>query len=205
MPSASAISVSVIPARSSSRYQSALERASRDTSRPNTIPTRPRAMSAVIRAKPERAVPAEPETPRSSSITSTARRDQPNSTARSTSAYWRSVDSTLRSVWPGVDWRTYTTAARPRWAGRILGCPATGRAWSVVSVIVVFLLVCWFDELCHQPGEHRDRVGLLVGSEVLPRERRCRAQPGQWQRWLHAEPPQWARLHPRTAALRRGG
>jgi hypothetical protein len=35
----SAISVSVIPAKSSSRYQSALLRANRETSSANTIPT----------------------------------------------------------------------------------------------------------------------------------------------------------------------
>ena len=52
--------------------------------------------------------------PRSSSITTTCSRANPNAIARSTSAYWRSVDSTLRSSCAWVDWRTYTNAARRR-------------------------------------------------------------------------------------------
>src|SRR5207247_2312257 len=42
MPSASPMSVSVVPQRSSSRYQSALLRASRETSNPSMMPTWPR-------------------------------------------------------------------------------------------------------------------------------------------------------------------
>src|SRR3974377_1225936 len=55
MGSPSPISVSVRPARSMSRCQSALLRASRDTSSPSTRPTRASATSAVRRAKPDRA------------------------------------------------------------------------------------------------------------------------------------------------------
>src|SRR6516164_9646149 len=52
------MSVSVRPQRSSRRYQSALLRARRDTSRPSTIPTCPSATSAVRRAKPLRSTTA---------------------------------------------------------------------------------------------------------------------------------------------------
>jgi len=93
----SASSVSVNPARSNSRYQSVFERASRDTSKVSTIPTWPNATMLVSSVNPDRTVPREPETPRSASITRTASRGQPNATARSTSAYCRSVDSRLRS------------------------------------------------------------------------------------------------------------
>ena len=82
MPSVSAISVSVIPARSSSRYQSALLRANRDTSSANTIPD----LAEPDLRRPARRtrtgpVTLAPETPRSSSITRTAARGQPSSTA----------------------------------------------------------------------------------------------------------------------------
>ena len=50
-----------------------------------------------------------PLTPRSSSITRTALRGQPNSAARATRSYWRVVDSRLRLSWATVDCRTYTT------------------------------------------------------------------------------------------------
>ena len=106
MPSASAISVSVIPARSSSRYQSALLRASRETSSARTIPTCPRPTWAASSANPERPVALAPDTPRSSSITRTALRGQPNSAARAARSYWRAVDSRLRLIWATVDCRT---------------------------------------------------------------------------------------------------
>ena len=48
----------------------------------------------------------DPESPRSSSITTTEEAGQPSSTARPFSAYWRSVDSVLCSSWLFVDWRT---------------------------------------------------------------------------------------------------
>src|SRR5215472_15602980 len=75
--------------RSNRRYQSALLRAMRETSRPNTIPTRPRATSAVMRANPERSANPEPDTPKSSSMTITCCLAQPSSCAWSTKAYGR--------------------------------------------------------------------------------------------------------------------
>ena len=53
-PSPSPINVSVMPQRSRSRYQSALLRASLDTSSAKITPTRPSATSAAIRSKPDR-------------------------------------------------------------------------------------------------------------------------------------------------------
>jgi hypothetical protein len=106
MPSASAIRVSVIPASSKSRYQSALLRASREHSRDSTIPTWPMPTWAASCANPDRPAAEAPETPRSSSITVTAVRGQPSSRARETRSYWRAVDSRLRSTCTRVDWRT---------------------------------------------------------------------------------------------------
>src|SRR5271165_1606833 len=71
MPSLSPTSVSVMLQRSNRRYQSALLRAIRETSRPNTMPAWPSATSAVMRANPERSANPEPDTPRSSSMTIT--------------------------------------------------------------------------------------------------------------------------------------
>ena len=98
MPSASAISVSVIPARSNSRYQSELLRASREHSSDNTIPICPSPTRAARSANPARPAVEAPDTPRSSSITVTAPRGQPNACARETRSYWRAVDSVLRST-----------------------------------------------------------------------------------------------------------
>jgi Resolvase, N terminal domain len=109
-PSASPISVSVTPQRSSSRYQSALFLASLETSSPSTMPTRPRATSAVSRAKPVRLTLPDPERPRSSSMTMICSRAQPSSAALAVSAYCRWVDSWWFSTWEAVDCRTYTTA-----------------------------------------------------------------------------------------------
>src|SRR6516165_4180970 len=64
MPSLSPTSVSVMLQRSNRRYQSALLRATRETSRPNTMPTWARATSAVMRANPERSANPEPDTPK---------------------------------------------------------------------------------------------------------------------------------------------
>src|SRR5215472_12370904 len=47
--------------RSNKRYQSALLRATRETSRPNTMPTWPSATSAVMRVNPERSANPEPD------------------------------------------------------------------------------------------------------------------------------------------------
>ena len=72
---------------------------------PSTIPTRPRATSAVRRPNPERSAHPEPERPKSSSMTVTCSRAQPNWQAFSTRAYWRAVDSRWFSTWAGLDWR----------------------------------------------------------------------------------------------------
>src|SRR5262252_7364381 len=79
MPSLSPTRVSVMLQRSNKRYQSALLRATRETSRPNTMPTWPSATSAVIRANPERSANPEPDKPRSSSMTITCSLAQPSS------------------------------------------------------------------------------------------------------------------------------
>ncbi len=114
MPSESAISVSVSAHRSSSWYQSALRRASRETSIPSTIPTRPSPTSATSPWKPSRPSVLLPERPRSQSTTTTSEASQPSATARSASSYWRSRLSVLCSTCAIVDWRTYTYALRCR-------------------------------------------------------------------------------------------
>src|SRR6516164_8383925 len=63
------MSVLVMPHNSSRRYQSALFLARRETSSPRTMPTRASATSLVRRANPARGSRPEPESPRSSSMT----------------------------------------------------------------------------------------------------------------------------------------
>ena len=93
-------------ARSSSRYQSALLRASRDASNASTIPICPSATCSISETNPDRATFPEPLTPRSASITTIAGRGQPSATARWTRSYWRRVDSRLCSTCMSVDCRT---------------------------------------------------------------------------------------------------
>src|SRR6266516_5621459 len=85
------------------RYQSALLRATRETSSASTMPTWPSATSAAMRANPERSANPEPDTPRSSSMTVTCCLAQPSSRAFSTKACWRAVDSRLYSTCLGAD------------------------------------------------------------------------------------------------------
>ena len=106
MPSASPISVSVIPARSSSRYQSLLLRASRETSSDSTIPTSPSPTREASSANPDRPAADAPETPRSSSITAIVAAGQPSCRRRQARSYCRIVDSVFRSTCASVDWRT---------------------------------------------------------------------------------------------------
>jgi hypothetical protein len=106
-PSSSRISVVVSAQISSSRCQSALLRASLETSKPSTMPARPMPTSATSRWKPSRPSAEAPERPRSSSITITCSAGQPNATARWRSAYWRSVEVVFSTTWRRVDWRTY--------------------------------------------------------------------------------------------------
>src|SRR6266511_2274642 len=106
-PRAARISVPGSAQISDSRCQSALLRASRETSRPSTMPARPMPTSATSRWKPSRPWAEAPERPRSSSITITCSAGQPNATARSRSAYWRSVEVVFSTTCRRVDWRTY--------------------------------------------------------------------------------------------------
>ena len=106
MPSASAISVSVIPARSRSRYQSLLLRASRETSSDSTIPTSPSPTREASSANPDRPAAEAPEIPRSPSITMIVSAVQPSCRARPARSYCRMVDSVFRSTCASVDWRT---------------------------------------------------------------------------------------------------
>src|SRR6478752_5004278 len=190
MPSASAISVSVIPAKSSSRYQSALLRASRDTSSAKTIPTSPSPTCAASSANPDRPVALAAETPRSSSITRTAARGQPNSTARATRSYWRVVDSRLRDSWAMVDWRTYTTAARRRCAAVTFGSPIADHPASHRC-----------GGLGNHVGQQRDCRRDRLGRELLDHRRQLQRQHQSGDRgrdwvWyqtkldrLHGSPP----------------
>src|SRR6266487_4318141 len=114
MPSASASSAPDSANSSSSWYQSAPERASRDISMPSTSPTCPMVISVTTRWYPTRPAALDPDLPRSSSITSTREVCQPSATARSTSPYCSRVDSPWSSTCWRVDWRTYTTASRSR-------------------------------------------------------------------------------------------
>ncbi len=77
MPSSSPIRVSVTPHRSRRRYQSALLRATRETSMERMRPTWPKATSVVIMAKPWRSDVPEPERARSSSTILICDSDQP--------------------------------------------------------------------------------------------------------------------------------
>jgi hypothetical protein len=112
MPSASASSAPASAHSSSSWYQSAPERASRDISMPSTSPTCPMVISVTSRWKPTRPAALDPDLPKSSSITSTREAGQPNPTARWTSPYCSRVDSPWSATCWRVDWRTYTTASR---------------------------------------------------------------------------------------------
>jgi hypothetical protein len=114
MPSASASSAPDSAHNSSSWYQSAPERASRDISMPPTSPTCPMVISVTSRWNPTRPAALDPDLPRSSSITSTREACQPSPTARSTSPYCSRVDSPWSITCWRVDWRTYTTASRAR-------------------------------------------------------------------------------------------
>ena len=106
-PSSSQIRVSVRAQISSSRCQSALLRASRDTSRPSTIPARPMPTSATRRWKPSRSAAEAPDWPWSVSMVTIWSAGQPSAIARCRSAYCRVADSVLVSTCRSVDWRTY--------------------------------------------------------------------------------------------------
>jgi hypothetical protein len=92
---------------SSSRCQSALLRASRETSRPNTIPARPMLASATRRWNPSRSAAEAPDWPWSVSMVTMCSASQPSAIAFCRNAYWRVADSVLVSTCRSVDWRTY--------------------------------------------------------------------------------------------------
>src|SRR5271170_3531616 len=163
MPSASPISVSVRPPNSIRRCQSALLRARRETSSPSTRPT-----WAVSRAKPDRATKPEPESPRSSSMTTMRSAGQPSSRALAASAYCRSVDSRLFSTWAALDWRRYTIAWRERWLAVILA-----RSF-IASLPLRSGREHAGDEKCENL-ERRDARGFV---ELLPRRRQRRCWRG---------------------------
>ena len=95
----------MIAANSINRATSALERASREISSPKIAPTSPKHTRATSSAKPSRATPQRPDTPRSVSITTTSPRAQPSRTASSASPYWRAVDSVCSRTCAIDDWR----------------------------------------------------------------------------------------------------
>jgi hypothetical protein len=84
-----------------------------------TAPTSPEHTIATSRSKPGRWIAPDPERPRSSSITVTDAK--PAASAAFARSYCRRWLSRLPVTWAMVDWRTYTTAARPIWSGVILG------------------------------------------------------------------------------------
>jgi len=82
----------------SGRCQSALLRASRETSRPCTIPARPILTSATGRWKPSRSASLAPDWPWSVSMVTIASAGQPSAIAFCRNAYWRVADSVLVST-----------------------------------------------------------------------------------------------------------
>src|SRR6478609_8997256 len=106
--------VSVRAQISNSRCQSALFRASRDTSRPRTIPALPMPTSATRRWNPSRSTVDAAECPWSVSMVMIWLSGQPNAIARCRSAYCRVADSVLVSTCRRVDCRTYRYAIRVR-------------------------------------------------------------------------------------------
>jgi hypothetical protein len=84
-----------------------------------TAPISPVQTIATSRSKPGRCIVPDPERPRSSSITVTD--TKPTASAAFARSYCRRWLSRLPVTCAMVDWRTYTTAARPRWSGVILG------------------------------------------------------------------------------------
>jgi hypothetical protein len=165
MPSASASSAPDRAHSSSSWYQSAPERASRDISMPSTSPTCPMVISVTSRPNPARPAVLAPDLPRSSSITSTRDTGQPKVTARSTSPYCSRVDSPWSMTCWRVDWRTYTTASRSRCRSQTL-LPSRSHGSTAVMIDLLHRPVpdvgprraCSWDLHCHYPaGQRRQR------------------------------------------------
>src|SRR6266571_4453447 len=105
-----------MPHSSSSWCQSAELRASREHSRPSTIPARLRDTSATSCWKPSRSAAEAPEWPWSMSITVIWAAAQPSAIALPRRSYWRTADSVLCRTCLRLDWRTYGKAVLARWA-----------------------------------------------------------------------------------------
>lgn len=105
-PSSSRISVWLRAQISNNRCQSALLRASRDTSNPITMPAFPIPTSATSRWKPSLPSALAPERPRSPSMTTTWSLVHPRATARWRRPYWRSVEVVFSTTWRSVLCRT---------------------------------------------------------------------------------------------------
>ena len=100
---------------SSSRCQSALFLARRETSSPITIPARPSPTSVTSCRKPSLHAADAPDSPWSESITTIRSSVQPSASARPRSAYCRFVLSTFSITCFIDDCRMYRYAPRSRW------------------------------------------------------------------------------------------
>ena len=125
-PSSSQIRVPVIPQSSSSWCQSAELRASREHSRPSTIPARPSDTSATSCWKPSRSAAMAPDWPWSMSITVIWLASQPSAIALPRRSYWRTADSVLWMTCLRLDWRTYKSAVLERWAAVTFDAAVSG-------------------------------------------------------------------------------
>ena len=105
-----------MPHSSRSWCQSAELRASREHSRPRTIPARPRDTSATSCWNPSRSAAQAPDWPWSMSITVIWPAAQPSAIALPRRSYWRIADSVLCRTCLRLDWRTYKSAVLDRWA-----------------------------------------------------------------------------------------
>ena len=119
----------------------------------------------------------EPEIPRSSSITTTCSRVNPSSIARSTSAYCRAVDSTLRSTCACEDWRRYTNAWRRRCEEVSFERSLTDRRLLLVGLAD--------DRPRDQRRQQRHRRLPLLLADQLPQRHRGRRALRQLQTQLH--------------------
>src|SRR6266704_3245611 len=97
-----------MPHSSRSWCQSAELRASREHSRPSTIPALPRDTSATSCWNPSRSAADAPEWPWPVPVTVIWSPAQPSATALPRRSYWRIADSVLLSTCLRVDWQTYS-------------------------------------------------------------------------------------------------
>ena len=155
--------------------QSAELRASREHSRPSTIPARPRDTSATRCWKPSRSAALAPEWPWSMSITVIWSASQPSAIALPRRSYWRIADSVLWMTCLRLDWRTYSRAVLDEVGGGHLGRRGVGehgcsfrrggwrdRGWAAVRPAGEREGGQDVDELGGQPGPgsaRRARVG----------------------------------------------